>query len=459
MKGGEAGFRQISMLDIIIIILVVLGIFGLFVLRTGIRQRLLNELATCYNEATQLLQSCTIERMPAELMLSLNEPLKDLANDLNELEKVFNSEAAIFKYRQIIRDDKPLIEAKSQKVKDLCSRWNEYAAFKQQLTDELRDLISQNNTLIERMHELARYDKNLEDVIQIRATTTLNQLEEYQNLYRELRKTPFADYDPEAQVPHIPKEFWKQVDLLINEIKYFRNHIKVYISGLFRKSIYYITLEDATDKSPRRHADTIQVSYKTFSECEKGSPYKWNIIIGGKYVSSEQNVTIKSFKDDVETKVTHKLTKEQFEQIFKSLTFNRKFEEMDENEIPYQISVMDLEFLILEKKANDFDVTYHSDLFEGAVIYDFLSYNKSFELAPLLGTGFSQDTEISRETADASAEENSVEEEIAETEAAPSAEVQTAEEQTENIEEARVTDSNNEAIETPMANTDSKNQQ
>lgn len=379
------------MLDIIIIVLIVLAMFGFFALRAGIRQRLLNELATCYNEATQLLQSCTIERMPIELMAVLNEPLNELAKDLYELEKSFSSGTAVLTYKQILKNDKPLIEAKSQDIKNTCARWNDYAAFKQQLTDGLSDLISHKNNLEAKIQDLVRYDKSLDDIVQIRASSTLNQLEEYQKLYRELRKTSFEEYDEENPAPEIPKEFLYQVELLINEIKYFRNHLKVYISGLYRKSIYYISLEDSTDKSARRRADTIQVSYKTFSECEKGSPYKWNIIIGGKYISSEQNITIKSFKGDIETKVTHKLSKEQFVQILKSLTFNRKFEEADEEEIPYQINIMDLEQLILEKAANDFEVTYYSDLFEGAAIYDFLSYNKSLELTPLLGTGVSDD--------------------------------------------------------------------
>lgn len=373
------------MLDIILLIILVLAIFGFFAIRAGIRQRLSNELATCYNEATQLIQSCTSGKLPAELVLALDEPIKELALDLKELEKAFGRETAIFKFKQILREDKPLLEAKSQEVKNICARWNDYAAFKQQITDGLSDLISRDNNLAEISQALVRYDKELEDIVNIRATSIISQLADYQNQYRELRKVSFAEYDEEEhQVPIISTEFLNQVKFLTNELKYFRNHLRVYIAGLYRKSIYYLALEDSSDKSPRRHADTVQVSYKTFQSYEKGAPYKWNIIIGGKYASSEQNITIKALKGDIETKITHKLTKEQFDLIYQSITFNRKFDEVDEEEIPYQLNVMDLEFLICEKKANDFEVTFYSDLFIGNSIYDFLSYHESIEIMPTL---------------------------------------------------------------------------
>ncbi len=375
------------MLDIILIFVLTMIAFAIYVFYTKKKHLLLNELATCYNEATNLLQSCTSEKTPLELIKVLNDHLRELAAYLNKLDADIHSQLAIFRLRQIFREDCPLIEAKTREIKGICSQWNKYVAFKKQLTDDLSDIINLNNELNDKMLALVRYDKNLEDLVQAKAAGVLSQLEDYQKQFRELLRLGFENFTSDDAYPAISESFLAQANTLINEFKFYKTPLKVVITGLFRKSIYYITLEDSTVKSLRRHSGTVQVSYKTFRDMQKGNAYKRDIVVGNKHVSSEQNVTIKSYKGDIETKITYKLSKEQFKELFQALKFNRKFEETDEDEIPYQINALDLDVVVCEKKANNFEIIYNLDIFRGIPVYDFLSYNRSgleltFELPP-----------------------------------------------------------------------------
>lgn len=370
------------MLDIILAVVVVLTASGAYLYRSRMKQRLLNELAYCYDEGTNLLKTYTGEKLPTELKKALHHPLRELSISLRSLEESVNSELAIFRMKEILKEDKPLVETNCKEIQELCSRWNSYATFKHNLNEGLSEVCSHSYDLTEKMQAITRYDLKSQEIVQIRAAGVLSQLDDYQTKYREISSLSFEDYSIEHTLPVLTKEFLNEVEYLSRELQYFNRSLKVMITGLFRKSIYYINLEDNTEKSFRRHAGTIPVSYKTYRDTKKGDSYKWEIVIGGKYTTGEQNITFKLFKGDQQSTITNKLTKSQFEEIFKALKFNRKFEETDDEGIPYQINALDLNFVVCEKKAYEFDVIYHVDLFKSTSIYDFNSYNDSdLELA------------------------------------------------------------------------------
>jgi len=370
------------MLDIILVVTIIVAVGGAYIYRSRMKQQLLDELSGSYIEGANLVKSCTGDKLPAELKKTLHHPLRELAVTLRTLEESFSSELAIFRMKQILKEDKPQVEAKCREIKAICTNWNNYANFKQNLAEGLSDAYSRSNDITDRILAVTRFDKSYQDTVQIRAAAVLNQLEEYQAKCKELSSLTFAEFTPEHKAPTLPEAFLQEADLLSRELQYFNRSLKAVITGIYRKSIYYLNLEDSSEKSTRRSAGTVQVSYKTFRDVKKGDSYKWEIIIGGKHTSGEQNITFKTFKGEQQTTVTLRVDKNQFEEIFKALKFNRKFEETDDNGIPYQINALDLNVTVCEKKAFDFDVVYELPIFKNTSIYDFLSYTSSaLELA------------------------------------------------------------------------------
>jgi hypothetical protein len=365
------------MLDILLIVVLILSACGVYIYRSRMKQRLIAELTASYNEGASLIRSCTSDKLPIELKKTLHHPLGELSAAMRSLEASFSSELAIFRAKQIIKEEKPLVENKCKEIRDICTHWNKYAKFKQQVNEVLYEINARTNEINDKIMAVARYDKDYQEVMQFRAAGVLSQLEEYQQKCKEMNTVSFSTYNEEYQALSLPPEFIKEADLLSQELHYFNRHLKVLITGLFRKSVYYINLEDSSEKSSRRTVGTVQVSYKTFREAKKGDSYKWEIVIGAKYTSGEQNITFKFINGDQQTSNVQKLSKSQFEEIYKVLKFNRKYEESDENGIPYQINAVDLSILVCEKKAYEFDVAYELDLFKSTSIYDYLSYDNT----------------------------------------------------------------------------------
>lgn len=388
------GVSRNKMLDILLIVLAVIAVSIIIAFRAGVRQHLLNQLTTTYNEAADVFRSCTNKRLPAELQYVLRENLRKMSLSLIKIENILKTEQTIFRLRQIIEEDKPYLAAVTAEVKDICEHWNKYAAYKQQLSENLKELSDHINKINDKTEVLIRKDESCQEIIQARAAGILVSLEEYKTQFQELASVKFEEYTTELTVPQIADDLLGKARILIEELSYYNHALKVYLTGLYRKSVYYLTMEDSKEKSTRRYAGSVQVSYKTFCDVNKGDPYKWDIIIGQKYTTGEQNMTVKSYKKEkLQANITYQLTKEQFAEIFKALPLNKRYEEVSEDGIPYQMNATDLNTLICEKNPHSFDVTYHIDIFSSTSIYDFLSYDSP---VPQLFT--SKDSQPDKET-------------------------------------------------------------
>ncbi|QNB46456.1 hypothetical protein BR63_09100 [Thermanaerosceptrum fracticalcis] len=327
-------------------------------------------------------------KLPIELRQSLSAELNSLKSTLMDLQNMLNAHPNISTLQNSLAEYSQQIETIRNKIKETEKVWEQYTTFKNDINYCEMNITSRIYKIKEKSQVLINLEPKYEEIINEKVQQILPLLEELLEKYKVWETVTFLEFDYLLAVD-LGKEYEKIInsaDMLIKDLELFRQPIQVYITILRRKTVYYITLREVIEgslvgktsvgKNPSiksKRLGEVTVSYNTFKNAYIGKKYKGDVFVSGKRSFSTQSIELKIISGKDTYSVIRLLNDDQFVHIFKALPIKRQFEEVDDNGIPLELNLTDLNIAVCEKKTKDFEVFYHLDIFKKVSIYDFLN--------------------------------------------------------------------------------------
>ncbi|MBZ4653031.1 MAG: hypothetical protein JG781_369 [Peptococcaceae bacterium] len=327
-------------------------------------------------------------KLPIELRQSLSTELNSLKSTLIDLQNLLNAPPGLSTLQSSFGEYFQQIETIHNKIKEMEKIWEQYTTFKNDINYCQMNITSRLYKIKEKSQVLINLEPKYEEIINEKVQQVLPLLEELLEKYKVWETVTFLEFDFLLAVD-LGKEYEKIInsaDMLIKDLELFRQPIQVYITILRRKTVYYITLREVIEgslvgktsagKNPSiksKRLGEVTVSYNTFKNAYIGKKYKGEVFVSGKRSFSTQSIELKIISGKDTYNAIRLLNDDQFVQIFKALPIKRQFEEVDDNGIPLELNLTDLNIAVCEKKAKDFEVFYHLDIFKKVSIYDFLN--------------------------------------------------------------------------------------
>lgn len=314
------------------------------------------------------------EKLSIELRNSLQQLLTDLSNYMNKQDKIIHRNLSLTFLDQIYDEEVKYLKAKQDEIMGIQNLWSEYIAYKKEVMKLLAELGYKEAQIKKKCKDITEQHEEFKENIKEKTADTIDSLRIYQEDLRMCWTIRFAEFTSKMSLGSF-SQMILEANGLLKELQYFGTFLQVKIVGLVRKSKYYLTLLDSREERYRQRIGDTEVSYKSFQEAKKGNRYKEGIVIGDKHVSSQQSTIFQITKGKREYKIERRLDNNQFETIFKTLPCNIKYEEADDQGIPYQFDDSNLEILVCQKNALDFEALYQYKPLEEISIYSFLSFN------------------------------------------------------------------------------------
>lgn len=327
-------------------------------------------------------------KLPLELRQSLSKELNSLKSIIMDLQNILDVPPGISIMQNSLQEHSREIETIHHKIKEAEKAWEKYAAFKSDINYYEMNINSRLYKIKEKSQVLISLEPKCEEIIKEKVQQILPLLEELLEKYKVWETLTFLEFDL-LKIADLETEYEKSInlaDLAIKDLEQFRQPIQVYLNALHRKTVYYITLREVIEgslmgktsagKNPSiksKRLGEVTVSYNTFKNAYVGKKYKGEVFISGKRSSSTQSMELKIINGKDTYNTIRLLNDDQFVRIFKALPIKKQFEETDENGIPLELNLTDLNIALCEKKAKDFAVHYYLDLFKEISIYNFLN--------------------------------------------------------------------------------------
>jgi hypothetical protein len=375
-----SGKGQDLNMKIEILLIVILGgtAFAFYRFNYKLRKQLFAQIGDLYKQSSGLVHSNSTEKIPSELKKALYPKLENLTDIAGKLEIALNGIPPLHNMQELVFNCRPLIDKSAMEIEEIHKLWSRFVEYKKNLAGLVEELNQLEGRIKGKTMSLIGQNEENRDVLEEKITDVMAQIDEQRDNLIRLKKTAFERFLPYVGTPEIKKELLRNCNILMKELQLFKNDIKIYITELKRNSSYYLSLVDSTKIGIKKHAGSCVATFSTFSKAKKGDPYRYEIVVGGKYVNSEQTLSLNIVKDKEVFTIQKVLNKREFEEIFKSIGWNKKFEELDEKGVPYQLIELDLDILVCEKNAQEFRTKYHLDAFSNIPVYDMISLNSRF---------------------------------------------------------------------------------
>lgn len=381
------GFEKIMFIIVIAIFFIVLFITVWVTTKKFIRKRILGSNLKDISKNCNMIITAA-HSFPEELNNYLAPQLKNVTNIITKTEKHLehisrhlNDSQEFFEQS---KKDVVDIQKNINKAENLWAQYNKFRADLGYLKSTVSDLIERINS---QTKTLRSQEKEYEELITKKVNDILPQLEGLVTKYNLLALAPFADFSYNL-VLNVSKEYEASVDdadKLFRDLEQFDKTFQMYITRLQRKSTFYLTLNEVPSdsvtgkrfatKHDLRNSERLgesPVSYKTYKKAYTGKRYSTNIFITSKRFTSDQIITLKIIFDEDTYNFDKEVDLKVFKDILTELALPLNVKELDENGVPVDLHLTNLNIPICEKKNNDFTINYHYNLFEQLNIYDLL---------------------------------------------------------------------------------------
>jgi len=303
----------------------------------------------------------------------------EIKSFLLELENILKNLPGNIELQRLIDENQQFFIELNKKIEEKKQQWSIFADFKNDVEFIKINLKTKINEINKKGQLLIVKEEKYKDVIDEKIEETVSLIKSLIKEYEALERATFNEFNFYI-LEDLQKEYTdllEKIDQTFKEFNYFTKEIKLKIISINRKSSFYITLEEQIGRKKIRQGEIV-VSYKTFKDAYEGKKYRKDTYFGGKRIANNQNIQLEISIDENIHRFTLELDNEEFEDIYLQLPIEKNSLIKDDNNLPLELNLINLDILVCEKEKNSFEIKFHLKHFAEKGINDFLKEYEQF---------------------------------------------------------------------------------
>lgn len=357
--------------------LLVIGVIGstIFVLtRYFLEKQKKAALEELYKDYFLILDK--FNALPRELKEILIDLYKRLKYSFGEIElkyKDYKSSSDVFEFVKLKKAQGKEFE---RQIIDNKKKWelfdnfmNEVGYTKLNIENLQKDIKRKSQDIMISLSEKNQEEMDKDKIIQEQTEKVIRELDVVYREYDKLQGNSFLNFDTQKlnDVEKLRDITVKDAEYYYDLLKFYNKEIEIVLRGIYRKSTFYIKLKELLEgyqsgKNKMASLGEVSVSYKTFEKLEEGSRYRQDVFVSSKRVYQEIEADFHISFGKNEFSHTEKLTYDELIDLLNLCKLKPTDEEIDENKIPYNFEIADMEIILGKKEKQELLIKYARDL-------------------------------------------------------------------------------------------------
>lgn len=357
-----------------LLVLAVIG-SGIFVLaKYFLEKQKKAALEDLYKDYSLILSKFTaLPRELKEILVDLYKKLKFSAGEIELKYKDYKAATDVFEFVKLKKAQGKELE---RQITENKKKWevfdnfmNEVGYTKLNIENLQKDIKRKSQDIMVSFGEKTPEQEEKEKHIQEETEKVIKDLDIVYKEYDKMQGISFLNFDTQKLIDleKLKEISTKDAEYYYDLLNYYNKEIEVILTGVSRKSTFYIKLKELLEgyqsgKNKTVSLGEVSVSFKTFEKLEEGSRYRQDVFVSSKRVFQEitADFHITTGKNDF----THseKMTYDELIDLLNLCKLKPTGDESDENKIAYNFEIDDLEIILAKKEKQELLLKYAKDL-------------------------------------------------------------------------------------------------